>query len=638
MFKIKRYPENPIYKPNSEHSWEAEAAFNGCPIKCGNHTHLLYRAVSVTHYHSEAGFPMQVSDIGQSISKDGIHFKPGQRFIVPEESWERFGCEDPRVTKINGKYYIFYTAISKYPFEASGIKVGVAISKDLKKIDEKHLVTPFNAKAMALFPDKIGGKYCAILTANTDTPPAKISLAIFDSLDQMWSESYWKKWHNELDKWTIPLQRRPQDHVEVGAPPVKTKDGWLLVYSYIRNYFLQSNRVFSIEAALLDLNDPRKILAYTHTPVMTPEESYELNGRVPDIVFPSGVLIEKKKLRIYYGAADTTCCLAETSISELMDYILSYVRWKPLELKRAIENPIIAPDKKNSWESKATFNPAAVFLKDKVRIIYRAMSEDNTSVFGYAESKDGIHMDYRSPQPIYVPRESFESKQNPKGNSGCEDPRITIIGKNLYMMYTAYDGKNPSRIAFTCIPVKDFLEKKWNWKKPVLVSPPEYDNKDACVFPEKINGKYLIFHRMGNDIDYTFVSSLKFDGTKWLEEQRWLKPRRGFWDSKKVGIAAPPVKTKKGWLLLYHGVSNEGTYRIGALLLDLKDPTIIKARTDRPIMEPQMPYEKDGQVSNVVFPCGNVIIGDKLFIYYGGGDEIVAVATVGVEDILKILK
>ena len=106
----------------------------------------------------------------------------------------------------------------------------------------------------------------------------------------------------------------------------------------------------------------------------------------------------------------------------------------------------------------------------------------------------------------------------------------------------------------------------------------------------------------------------------------------------KVGIAAPPVKTKKGWLLLYHGVSNEGTYRIGALLLDLKDPTIIKARTDRPIMEPQMPYEKDGQVSNVVFPCGNVIIGDKLFIYYGGGDEIVAVATVGVEDILKILK
>ena len=205
-------------------------------------------------------------------------------------------------------------------------------------------------------------------------------------------------------------------------------------------------------------------------------------------------------------------------------------------------------------------------------------------------------------------------------------------------MYTAYDGKNPSRIAFTCIPVKDFLEKKWNWKKPVLVSPPEYDNKDACVFPEKINGKYLIFHRMGNDIDYTFVSSLKFDGTKWLEEQRWLKPRRGFWDSKKVGIAAPPVKTKKGWLLLYHGVSNEGTYRIGALLLDLKDPTIIKARTDRPIMEPQMPYEKDGQVSNVVFPCGNVIIGDKLFIYYGGGDEIVAVATVGVEDILKILK
>ena len=96
--------------------------------------------------------------------------------IAPEEDWERFGCEDPRVTKIDDKYYIFYTALSVYPFAAEGIKVAVAVTKDFKKIEERHLVTPFNAKAMVLFPEKINGKYVALLTAHTDTPPVKICL------------------------------------------------------------------------------------------------------------------------------------------------------------------------------------------------------------------------------------------------------------------------------------------------------------------------------------------------------------------------------------------------------------------------------------------------------------------------------
>ena len=94
---------------------------------------------------------------------------------MPEHSWEAFGCEDPRVTRFDDKYYIFYTALSTYPFLPPAIKLGLAITDDLRDIAEKHQITPFNAKAMALFPRRMGGKLTAILTANTDFPPARAS-------------------------------------------------------------------------------------------------------------------------------------------------------------------------------------------------------------------------------------------------------------------------------------------------------------------------------------------------------------------------------------------------------------------------------------------------------------------------------
>ena len=238
---IERAEKNPLLKPKAIHSWEAEAVFNGCPVKKGNKTYLVYRAVSLSHYHQVAGTKLAISNIGIAESSNGLDFHDRKCLIVPEESWERFGCEDPRVTKLGDKYYIFYTALSAYPFNAGGIKIGVAISKDLISIQEKHLVTPFNGKAMALFPEKIDGKVWAVLTVHTDNPPAKICLASFNNEDEIWSEKYWNKWYKDFsaksEKYALPLQRKPQDHIEVGTAPIKTKHGWLLFYSYIRNYF-----------------------------------------------------------------------------------------------------------------------------------------------------------------------------------------------------------------------------------------------------------------------------------------------------------------------------------------------------------------------------------------------------------------
>lgn len=252
---IKRFEKNPILVPSKDHSWEAEAVFNGCPVEKGEDIFLLYRAMSRHHYHTTAKTRLMISDIGIAESKDGINFYNRKRFVVPEYEWERFGVEDPRVTKFGNAYYIFYTALSTYPPNAEGIKIGLAISRDLKTIHEKHLVTSFNAKAMALFPEKINGKMWAVLTVNTDKPPAKICLANFNQESDMWSEDYWNKWYKNFEKSALPLQRRPEDHIEVGAVPIKTKYGWLLFYSYIRNYF-SPKRVFSIEAVLLDLKKP----------------------------------------------------------------------------------------------------------------------------------------------------------------------------------------------------------------------------------------------------------------------------------------------------------------------------------------------------------------------------------------------
>ena len=121
--------------------------------------------------------------------------------------------------------------------------------------------------------------------------------------------TYWKSWYSALNQNTIPLQRSPKDHVEAGAPPIKTKYGWLLIYSYIQNY-LSPPAVFGIEAALLDLQDPQKIIARTDKPLMVPQETYEKYGKVPNIVFPTGAIVKDGTLSIYYGAADTRCAVA----------------------------------------------------------------------------------------------------------------------------------------------------------------------------------------------------------------------------------------------------------------------------------------------------------------------------------------
>ena len=346
MLTLSRSPKNPILLPGNN-DWERKAAFNGSVVEHDGVYHMVYRAQSVMTYYQ--GNSMSLSTVGYATSTDGVTFEGHRQLLKPEKDWDIYGCEDPRITFFEGKFYIFYTALSNYPFSAPGIKVGVAITKDFKTIEERHLVTPFNAKAMGLFPERINGKIAVILAANTDLPPAKIGIALFDKEEELWDQEYWENWYSFLDDHSLlSLLREPKDQVEVGAVPLKVDNGWLLIYSYIRDYH-SDNKIFGIEAALLDPDDPKKLIARTSDALLTPEKDYELYGDVPNIVFPSGAVISNNTLNVYYGGADTNVCVASCRLSELLDSMMP--SGQPPEkhqesevyLERFEENPIINP-------------------------------------------------------------------------------------------------------------------------------------------------------------------------------------------------------------------------------------------------------------------------------------------------------
>ncbi|PJC42620.1 MAG: hypothetical protein CO040_03545, partial [Candidatus Pacebacteria bacterium CG_4_9_14_0_2_um_filter_36_8] len=563
-----------------------------------------------------------------------------RQLITPSEAWDYYGCEDPRVTKIDGKYLIFYTGLSEFPPNADSIKVGLAISTDLRTISAKHLVTPFNAKAMVLFPEKINNQYVAILTVNTDRPPSSVAMIKFDRLEQLWDYDFWFNWYQNLDQHVLPIIRLNTDHIEVGAAPVKTRDGWVLVYSHIQHYYEPNRRIFGIEALLLDSDDPAKIIGRTTEPFLEPELEYEVKGLIPNVVFPSGAMVRGDDLLVFYGAADTVVAMAKLKLDAFLSYLKQSPYFAVPKLTRAKENPILVPLESESWKAQAVFNTAAVLANDKVHLLYRAMSWDNTSVIGHALSDDGFVFEQIDHDPVYIPRIEFEHKTKENCFSGCEDPRITKFEDKYYMFYTAYNGSNPPQVALSSISVEDFEQQKWLWSEPILISDPNTDNKNACLFPKKINDKFVVLHRvMGHEIAIDLLNDLNFKDGTWLEKEGSISPRPGHWDSAKIGIAGPPMETEKGWLLIYHGVSEEDkNYRLGYAVLDLNDPFKVIYRSEYPILEPVEQWEKIGIVNNVVFSCGAVIKDDRLFVYYGGADRVIGVATIEVEKLLAPVK
>lgn len=632
MFVIRREAHNPVLSPRREHPWEALATFNPSVIREKNGWRMYYRALSnpATLVSPYAG----QSTIGEAFSEDGLHFHSRRQVLMAEQPWEAFGCEDPRVTVFEGATYLSYTALGGYPFSKENIRVGIAVARDGRNFTERHQATPFNAKALTIFPERVQGKVAALLTVHTDEPPARICLVYADMIEDFWSPIFWQGWYGNWQSHKLSLKRTDNDQIEVGSPPVLTESGWLIFYAYIENYFGGGERVFSVEAALLRHDDPSKIIGRTES-LLVPEEFYEEYGLVPHIVFPTGATMgDGGRLDLWYGAADTVCAKASVKLDDLLRALDPE---RPARtFTRTIHNPILTPRGKG-FESHGVLNAAAIDLGGTIYLLYRAMDDANTSTIGLAISRDGVSIDDRLSEPLYVPRESFEMKQgNPTDNSGCEDPRIVCIDDTLYLTYTAYDGVHPPSGAVSSISVGDFLARRFStWSAPHLLTPDGVDDKDLALLSEKIGGNYLLYHRVNNRICADLISDLA-SGKRVSRCIEIIGPRRGMWDGEKVGIAGPPLKVGTNWLMIYHGVSRHATYRLGAVLLDSSGITVL-ARTADPIFEPTETYEKEGETANVVFSCSAIVRGDTLFLYYGAADKVLGVAAASLAHILDAL-
>jgi predicted GH43/DUF377 family glycosyl hydrolase len=319
-------------------------------------------------------------------------------------------------------------------------------------------------------------------------------------------------------------------------------------------------------------------------------------------------------------------------------------------LHRYKGNPIVEPKDRHVWESKATFNPGAFYANGKVHMLYRAIGDDDSSVLGYARLRDGYIVEERLVTPSFSRLKHREQRgvtfQIPYSsgggwNGGCEDPRLTLIGDTVYMIYIAFDGWGSLRVSLTSIQLQDFLKKKWNWKKPVFISPPGQINKNWVLFPEKINGKFAVLHSFYPKILISYFDSLnELDGKTFIKSDN-TRPvdMTRTWDSWFRGVGPTPIKTDKGWLILYHAMDhkNPDRYRVGALLLDIDDPTKILYRSAQPILEPDEIYENQGYKAGVVYACGAAVVDDELFVYYGGADKFTCVASAPLKPFLKEL-
>jgi len=337
---------------------------------------------------------------------------------------------------------------------------------------------------------------------------------------------------------------------------------------------------------------------------------------------------------------------------------------KSLKLTRSLRNPIIEP-RPYFWESQAVFNPAAISSAGRVHLFYRALGEDGISRIGYASSKDGINFEERLLWPIYFVQNVEEIKKHwpytsparPEydnsfyssggGWGGCEDPRTVLIDGQVYMTFNMFNGWNSMRVAVTSITEENLLNKKWLWNNFSYLSQSGDRQKNWVLFPEKINGKFAVFH----NLDLGDPSMVKIAYTKELNSSKMPTKDTGApdpqtlpdhvvaWHKRTRSAASPPIKTKDGWLLLYHAMDKDDgdRYKLGALLLDLKDPEKILYRAQHPILEPDLWYENDWK-KGIIYASGAIVKDGRLFVYYGGGDKHIGVASVALNDLIESMK
>jgi len=327
-----------------------------------------------------------------------------------------------------------------------------------------------------------------------------------------------------------------------------------------------------------------------------------------------------------------------------------------MKLKRYSENPIVIPGGQY-WRRIATFNPGVILDDDGTfYMIERAVSNlaPLYSHFGLLRSRDGFHFEHVVDTPVMTAADFG----TPRGT--VEDPRMVKIDGQFLMTYVHRN------YASSCFPNGKGIPNYHNpsdlppgeannyrsgiasspdlihWTDLGRVTPPDVDDRDCILFPEKIGGRFAMLRRPQK------YSGPQYGGVAkpsiWLaysdDLRTWTEPQlvatvEQEWEGVKVGAGATPLRTETGWLLIYHGVDNMANYRTGLLLLDLDNPAKIIARLPHPIFAPETYYEKVGLIiPNVVFPSANVVHNGTVYVYYGACDSCICVATCPLDEML----
>lgn len=327
---------------------------------------------------------------------------------------------------------------------------------------------------------------------------------------------------------------------------------------------------------------------------------------------------------------------------------------------KVTKNGVLLKPTELEFENDGVLNPAIVQDGDITHVFYRAVRKGNFSTIGYCCLGAASEVIQRNTRPFLVPEFDYESH-------GLEDPRIVKIDDLYYLSYVAFDGKNALGALATSTDLVHFE------KKGIIVPKVTYNDfdrltsgmeelnkrylgynpgadiladKDFVFFPRRISGKLFFLHRIKPDIQITSVNSLdELTDAFWqdyflhFDRHIFLAPKYPH-EMAYLGAGCPPIETEYGWLIIYHGVKEIGKgfeYSACAALMDIDDPRKEIGRLSYPLIKPELPYEVEGDVDNVCFPTGSALHGDKLFIYYGAADEIIACASVSLKELIAAL-
>lgn len=326
---------------------------------------------------------------------------------------------------------------------------------------------------------------------------------------------------------------------------------------------------------------------------------------------------------------------------------------RALRLSRDDRNPLFTPGG-TSWEAEGVFNPAAVDVDGTTHLFYRAIGKDGISRVGHAVSNEEGAFS-RLPYPVFALSDEgadaafmrskvmadHEALVRSGGSwAGTEDPRAVVIGDTLYLTFSAFGGWDSLRMGVSSLPLDDLRAGRWRWTPPVYLSPRGQVHKNWVLFPEKINGRFAVLHSLHSGsrdrvlIDY--LDTLSEEPPGGIQSPYLPVRDTSVWDSTVRGVGPPPIRTERGWLVLYHANDHRqpSQYKLGAMLLDLAEPTRVIARSSAPVLSPVAEYENTGAKPGIVYACGATVRDGILTVYYGAADYVVCAARHSLDTLL----